>query len=531
MSLQTKRTFKQDPVKLSLFRIFRVPTNSGYYIFGKTRSGKTVLMLRISCGLHDKYSFKVWDLWGGKRNQGENLYWCLPSPYKNYWNLIKRKFRFDKEGPKQYKVNLCYPLTKDMPKELPHLKNDKDEVIINPQPFTIPIKDLSVQLIKFVLNNVSDSDVTLFEDIMQKLKKSDGMPELVRIFEKKGSNTSIYKNFFAPLIEMRMLSSDEDENSFDIVKEARDKEGIFVLVLHHIPEKFRLLIIGWIIQKMWDAMNMSRISGKNLVNIREATEFFRATEKTTIENRFKQFKIFLTEFIRQARGRMAFNLDVQSPQESSGLVRGSADIEIFGKMPNEDDRKYATDQLKRDGKITTQQITEIGELEAGQYFFFESGKDAKKRYTLLPRCDFFRETDQNFYLLWKKRVGKHAFKNFSSHIKHIDDQFRLKLKYLNEIEKQKALDRTEKDKIRENIDENKKNREKLEREKEFELQRRRMKQEVTEQMKKEKKINKPQEHTNEKKGSVTETYSPHEAKLDGATPPPSIDEEKLEIDI
>lgn len=464
MALNTKKAYKRDPIKLSLARTIRPPKSSGYFLFGKTGSGKSVLMGTLSSILQDKYGFKNWDLWGGKRNQGENLYKCLESPYKNYWKAIKRRFRFDKLGPKQYKVNLAYPLTTKLPKDLPYLKNEKDEVIINPKPFTIPIKHITVKMIKFTVNNLSDSDITLWEEVREKLKKSDGMPELVRMFEKRGSGSGLWKNFLKPLVDMRLLSSLDDDNVLDIAREARDREAVFCLIVHHLPEKFRLLILGYIMYQMWDLMNLSKMSGKNVISIREATEFFRATERSTVEPRFKFFKTELSEFIRQARGRMAFILDAQSPSETAGLVEGSSDMVVLGRIPGEDDREEATRLLKRDGKITTEQIRSLGELQKGEYYFIEDGKNAVKRYVFLPPHDFWREKDQNFYKLWAKRMGSDKFKNFEDLKQSIDDRFKIDLKKLRDEEKEKLLKRKQKDDLRERIEEDKRIAEAAERE-------------------------------------------------------------------
>jgi len=255
MTLQTKKSYKQDPVKLMMFRTLKYPTLAGYNLYGKTNSGKTVLMLGISSKLKDKHGFKIWDLWGGKRNQGENLYWCLPSPYKKYWALIKKKFRLEKDGIKQYKVNLAYPLTTEMPDELPYLKDSKDNIVVNPMPFTIPITKIDIRQIRFALNNISDSDVTLWEDIQNNLKKTDGMPELARIFEKRGKNTNLWKNFFEPLIEMRMLSSESDENCLDIKNEAKDRDSVFSLILHHVPKKLNCIICNKLFKQKFNKQN------------------------------------------------------------------------------------------------------------------------------------------------------------------------------------------------------------------------------------------------------------------------------------
>lgn len=463
--LDTKKSIKQDPIKASLLRVIRFPTSSGYVLYGKTGSGKSVLMFSLSLMLHLKFGFKIWDIWGGKRNQGEGLYIALPSPYKEYWALIRKKFRFDNGGSRQIKTRFAYPLTRDMPKELPILKNDKDEMIVESKPFRIPIKMINERMIRHSLNNLSDSDITLWEEIRYSLKDSDGMLELDKVFEKKGKNCALWKNFFYPLVEMRILCSMDDDNVLDLKKEAKDREKAFVLVLHHIPDKFKLFVMGFIMFGLWDLMNYGKISGRNVVNLREATEFFRATEKSVVEDRYKRFKIDLSEFIRQARGRFAFILDAQSPDETSGIVPGSWDYEIIGRLPSENDRKIATDQLKRDGKITPRQVSDLGELDKGEYYFIENGKDAKKRYCFLPPCDFWKESDKDFYSIWKNRNGVHSFKNFSDLIKHIDDEFKLKMNQIKEEQKQKKADHEAKEKIRKEIEEDRKLREMAEREK------------------------------------------------------------------
>lgn len=517
--LNTRKSIKVDTIRLSLLKNIKYPTSSGYVIYGKTGSGKSLLMLTLSLRLSEKYGFKVWDIWGGKRNQGENLYVSLPSPYTEYWKNIKKRFRFDDVGAKQYKVRLAYPLTKQMPKQLPYLKNEQDEVVVDSYPFRIPIKLIEPKMIRHSLNNLSDSDITLWEDIRSELKDTDGMAELDQIFVKKGKKTALWKNFFAPLIDMRLLGSMKDENILDLRKEAKDKERIFVLVLHHIPDKFKLFILGFLLFDLWELMSYGKISGRNAVNIREATEFFRATERSVVEDRYKRFKIDLTEFIRQARGRFAFILDAQSPQETQGLVSGSWDYEILGRIPSENDRKIATDQLKRDGKILDKQIMDLGELERGEYYFIENGREAKKRYVFLPPCDFWRESDRDFYSIWRKRHGIHAFKDFSSLIKHIDDSFRLRMKEIGDKKREDEIKRKEKDNLRKQIEEERKIREMADREARLFEEKSRARQEVKEKLKEERKVEKSLKEEkvieSEEKPGVQDNYEDLEAMFNG----------------
>ena len=182
------------------------------------------------------------------------------------------------------------------------------------------------------------------------------------------------------------------------------------------------------------------------------------------------------------------NLILSHNSETHGLVDGSQDFTIYGKTPSEEDRKASTDQLRRDGKITQKQVSLMADLEPGQYFVVESGKDAKLRYFLLPRTAFWRESHGDFYKIWAKTNGIHAFSDFSDLKKHIDDNFQIKFKELKDKEKEEKLERSRLSAKKKEIEEERRMREKLERERKYELEKKRMKEEVREKIKKEKEL-------------------------------------------
>lgn len=306
--LQVKKIAKRDSIKESIFFTPKV-ISGGIAICGKIGSGKTLAMFSLAQKYHDYRGYKIFDLWGGRRNQGENLYWIIPSPYKLYWALIKKKLRLTQEGAKQYRANLLFPFSYKMPNDLPYLEN-----YVFSKPFTIPIIDIEIEDFKMAVNNLSDDSQTLWDSIKREIKKKDGVAELIKLFEKhKGLNSSIYKNFFIPLIDTGLLASSDAETNIDIKKEAKNRDIISILVLHYIPDKFKFFIINYFLRRIKELSDDGEIGTRIMALIREAYEFFRATERSVAENRMKEFRIKLTFYMQYARGKIHPVLDVQSP--------------------------------------------------------------------------------------------------------------------------------------------------------------------------------------------------------------------------
>ena len=116
-----RKIVKIDPVKSRIFKV-PPPLSGAVYIYGRIGSGKTANLLSISQKYHDKENsvYKILDLFGGHRN--ESLYWTLPSIDINYWGKVKNILGISEKQaiPKQYKVNILYPLfKKTMRKKLP----------------------------------------------------------------------------------------------------------------------------------------------------------------------------------------------------------------------------------------------------------------------------------------------------------------------------------------------------------------------------------------------------------------------------
>ena len=398
-----RKIFKKDPITKS---ILRVPPElfGSLFIFGRIRSGKTVAMLSLSGIYHDNPNrgYKVVDLWGGDRN--ENLYWGLPSNKKNYWDYAKKIMRLSESGPKQYKVEYLYPLFPKLRHKLPFNPPNVTSRII-----TFNINDLTPKDFSFVIGDVANKSVSLWNKILSESKRNDSAFKIAELFRKGSSKSnSVYSSILQPLTKMLLLQGNNSIFNFgkkEVSKMLDDKETITVLSLDFVPEEFKLLVVGFILRLINSELN--RKSRQVIANIREASDFFKINDLSVVPDRYKVMKAYLSDTIKLGRKGVHLFLDVQSVHDTRGLVSGQQDITLFGRLPSEADRKDATDQLFRDGLIYKRQISFLGSSDPGQFVLCPSGRKCREVYILLPRCRFWEERNGNFYTnIWEKEIGR-----------------------------------------------------------------------------------------------------------------------------
>ena len=409
-------------------------------------SGKSTSLISFAQAYHDNPSrgYKIFDLWGGDRN--EHLYWTLPSNEFNYWNNAKKILRLNKPGPKQYKVNLLYPLTRNLPKQLPF---NPPNVFSNI--FTVPFRDVKLEDFSLVIGNPSLKAESVWREVKEKSKKNTGPAELIKIIKDlKGQSTSLYANAIKPFINELFLQDENCQFNLNLKKEIDDKETITVLCLDFVEKELRLFILGYFLRKMAEVLDARGRRTKNIMIIREASEFFRATDQAIVHDRYKIFKSYLSHYIRMGRRGMHLLLDSQSPSETRGMVDGQQDLTLLGRLPSEADRRDATDQLFRDNLITKTKITAIATLEPGQFIVCPSGQDARFHYFLLPRTRFWKEGDGNFYKnTWKNAVNRWC--NYDEEREKLLEDFKTKKKQIEDDEKaKKELEKLKKEKEKEN---------------------------------------------------------------------------------
>ncbi len=386
----------------------------GLSIYGVVGSGKTVTILSLSQKYHDLpyLRYKIFDLWGGERK--EHYYWSLPSKNYNYWNLMRAK-GFSGDGPKQYKVRYLFPMTKNLPKSLPFNPPHVFSKI-----FTIPFRDIITSDFMFVKGTTTQTEEYLWRTILSKAQASNNGADLDEICKKLNMKSKImYLNVIKPFIEHMTFQSSKCEHNLDVRKEMSDRETISVLCLEYVPEELKLFVVQYILRKVKELLDSGKMKPKNIFIIREASEFFRITDSSVTQERKKAFKDMLSNYVRMGRRGTHLFMDTQSPQETKGLVGGSEDFTIFGRLvPTSQDATWLQ-EIVSSGMITKEEKKELIDYEPGMMFVIQRGKKSKKMIMMLCRTEYWMKSVDFFSQVWKARVDrwqnfKDVFKSLSS---------------------------------------------------------------------------------------------------------------------
>lgn len=413
-----KKIVKKDPVGMT---IVTVPPElvGAVYVYGRIGSGKSVSILTLAQLYHDNpyRKYKIFDVWGGERD--EHLFWTLPSDKINYWENMKKLLRLKDPGPKQYKVNLLYPILGKTNKlgKLPKLPD-----FVQSKPFTIDFHDVTLEDLSLIIGTPSLQAESIWKDSISNLKKKSTIKDLLLQIESNGGmNTILYKNAISPLLKSGLLQDKNCPYNIDIEKEIKDQETISVLCLDFVDKEYRLFIVGYVLDRIKESLSQKK--RKIIPIIREASEFFRVNDTTIIHDRYKIFKGKIAMYIKMGRRGMHLMLDVQSPNETRGLVDGQQDLTLLGRLPGEADRTDATAQLYRDNLITKKQIRELASMNPGQFLVCPSGKFTKFQYFMLPRSRFWEPKHGNFYNnVWAKEVDK--WSSFSDIVDELKENYK-----------------------------------------------------------------------------------------------------------
>lgn len=409
-----KKIIKKDPIYRA-FDMYLPDLINAVFLFGMVGGGKSTTLLSLAQRYHDVKGYKIFDMSGGERN--EHLYWCFPSKDKNYWYKLQKRHGLIGDGGKQYKINLLYPFWhKTLPKKLPHSPPN-----VMSKVFTIPIESVTIDDISCVIGSISDTDSGAWRECLEFREKNDNYIQLEALGKKvsrKGQN--ILRNFITPFCKNKILQSDNFEYNLDLESEFEDKEAITIFCLEFVPQEARLFILNWILIQMGKLLDKRKNMTKNIMLMREAAEFFRATDESIMPERYKVFRKRLTNYVRYGRRGMHLFFDAQSPRETRGIVSGQDDFTILCRMKSAEDIEITTAHLKKNGLIRDDQIRSLYRLEKGQVIFLETGKPAKLKYYLLPRTMNWQPGDGDFY--------EHTWKNLNNEWKKTESIFEVVLK-------------------------------------------------------------------------------------------------------
>lgn len=387
--------------------ILKVPPeiDAAIYFIGRIKSGKSCSMRTICEKYHDIRGTKIMDMGGDER--AENLYWALPSNKQRYWEILEKYLgKFETPGPKQYKVNILYPMFMNrMPKELPY-----NPPYVRSTIFTIPFREINAQQIELVINNMAENAKFAWRELVQGFNKKSTTADLL-FKSKKIESQILYKNFIKPLCDEQLLQSDDCFLNLNIKKELKDRETITVLSLDYIPDDYHIFVSDYILHKTKELFKAGELNKNSniLFAFREVSRYFRATEMSSTEDRYKKFRTRLSDYLRYARIGMHFFFDTQDLKECKGLVDGQQDMTFIGRIgESESNREMLIQPLLRDKRITTKQAEELKYNESGEMTIVTAGiKSVQPVYVTLPRTMFWEESSGNFYKdVWANYIDK-----------------------------------------------------------------------------------------------------------------------------
>ncbi len=373
------------------------------FLFGRVGSGKSVSGKTVCEGYHDNKGYKIWDDWGGERD--EHLFWSIPSQEESYWTKFYSLGTFDEKPQKQYKVNFLYPYFESkLPKKLP-----KKEGIVTSKIFTIPLKEITYEDVGLVMNNLSETTINAWQSIQDECKKTYNSGTLEFLSDKLKVDKSglLYTGFIAPMIKEKLLSDSYNDNNIDLVSEAKDRETITILCTEFVPKKFKIFVLNWYIRKLNELIDENKIPKKNIHFIREASAFFKTDLDAVLEDRLKRFRAYMTKYLQMGRRGNYFMLDVQSYSEVKGFVQSSEDYMMMFKTTSPSDKDAMCSELKRDKRMREDQIADLSFLEQGQCYIYQTGEhQVQKTQMILPRSAFWTKKYGNFYKnVWEKFGG------------------------------------------------------------------------------------------------------------------------------
>lgn len=411
------------------------PLNGHIFAYGRTDAGKTWKLISVLQFYHSK-KYKIWDLWGGKRNEGG--FWCFPSDEKRLWFEFRNKVgEMLGEGPKKYNVNLMYPFLIDqIPKQLPR----KAPRII-PKLFTIYFKDVGIDEISTVTGALSKVAQGVWRQLKKELPDDANGEDILEWFEKdknkKHKRLTFYNSFIVPFCEEKILMGKNFNYNLDLISEAKDVETITILMDDYTPEEFKMFFILHFMSNIRTKGEKDIIDRKNLGIFRELNYFMKVQDESSQDGEQKQImRNHFSEIARYGRSSFLIAGDTQSPSEVKGLVEGQDDLLLLNEMPSPTDRERTCDHLIHDGRMSPQQRDYLGSVEMtkdedgkpnykGKMVVVGRGKMAELyRRIQPPRTKCFKRSDGSFNKVWKKLYNE--YENTNKYKQLVKDSYLLR---------------------------------------------------------------------------------------------------------
>lgn len=453
------------------FNFFLKNTILSHNSYGRTGSGKTWKLLAIIQYYYEK-GYKIWDLFGGKRKEGG--FWSFPSDEKRLWfEFMKEVGEMKCSGEKEYEVDLIFPLfIQKFPNELPEmLPRIKSKI------FTIFFKEIEPKHIAIVTGALSKNHKNIWNKLKKDLPDNANGEDILNWFEKEENKSSkrfsLYHSFVEPLCECKLLSGKNCKLNINLRLEARETRRIFVLMEEYTPEDFRMFFMGFLSDKIYNLVNDDLIHKKNLAFFREMNLFMKVQDESSDDADQKQIlRNQISEVARYGRSGFFIAGDTQSPAEVKGLVEGQDDLLCLNELPGWRDREEVCDRLRRDGRMSAEQVAYLGSIPIHQMAVVERQKSAKLiKRVQPPRTRGWKREDGTFMNVWKKIYN--SYRNIIEDLDYVKAKHLERKKIIDarrNIDNPSAKIKTNEDNVIEITEEEKETFEKVNKEKELLLE-------------------------------------------------------------
>lgn len=417
------------------------PLDGHIFCYGRTGSGKTFKMIAI-VQYYFEHGYKIWDLYGGKRREGS--FWCIPSDENKLWDDFEKEVGILKEpGPKEYKVNLYFPffnssLPDKVPELLPRIKSNI---------FTIYWKDLAPEHISVLIGEVTENQKRIWEKMKKDLADNSTPQELIEWFRernnKKFKHNPLYYNFVEPLCKEKLLQGKYCKTNINFIEESKEKDRVFVLNEDYTPIKYRMFLMSYIANNLYNLVNNEKIHHKNIMVFREMNLFMKVQDEASQDAKQKQqLRNEISDIARYGRSGLHLAGDTQSPAEVKGIVEGQQDLLCINELPGARDREEACERLRKDGKISRKQIAYIGSMPVEQMVVLgRYDKNAKLlKRVQPPRTMGWKRNTGQFQKVWKNKYNSYKdIRDIKNEILQREKEREHLLKEEQELSKEKEL--------------------------------------------------------------------------------------------
>lgn len=399
-------------------------TKGSVLAIGNPGAGKTSGNRR-STELRWQLNHKIFCLYDG----GSRMDMCFFMFESNspYWRKPKVE-RGKIVGPRRYPVELLYPVSKTIPKSLPH----------NSVLFTIPVSDLTENdLVAMVGSGSRDSIKGAFSYIKDKVNENTTPHDFLNIMGnalKKSEDPDNIKpshhgfkkiktDVLKPLINQGILSSKKVSTALDIKELLRRKnKNISVLVLRHVPTSMYGFLVHYFLEHVYNILSgvesKKKIQRNTTIVLNEVSDLLSNDEESgssagSISN-------MISKIAKQRRTSNLFLLmDTQIPQELPKLRETLQRIYVYQSSKTSVETAMEIMGIStKVGDITNDDLLIIPHLSPGWYYLFDRDDPVSVHKQQWCRSRIWKD-GEDFYSVYENVYGKAKYVSIEEKLREL----------------------------------------------------------------------------------------------------------------